>query len=433
MPDGLTITYKGNTLHSSTEDDTFTLNTSGKYMEDNITISATNVSSLDVTYNNSSLVSETSATGTWTLNTAGKLMEDDVSFDVVVTPPDPFVTFSSPNSFTLQTYKNTKNWDGTLEYSVDKTNWSTWDGTTTLSSVNNVIYFRGVGNTQICSSDASTTTYTASTWVITGSNVSMAGNIDNLLDYTVVANRESPSMTRYAFNYLFKSCTALVSAPQFPQRTLSEYCYRGMFYGCTSLVSAPALPSVSIADSCYDSMFLGCSNLQTSPTVLPATTLAAGCYRCMFAKCTSLLTTPIIPASVLIGNSCSQIFEACTSLTDNIDMRHVTEVGATILEGSGTMAVGCNIAVLFDTSLVSLAENAFAGVFSNSQTFRTYYYFTDNDTVSFTAANVVSGGGSKSPYTHYIYTDNTAIKDAALAKVGQYTTVNVYHLDGSDW
>ena len=109
MPDGLTITYKGNTLHSSTEDDTFTLNTSGKYMEDNITISATNVSSLDVTYNNSSLVSETSATGTWTLNTAGKLMEDNVSFDVVVTPPDPFVTFSSPSSFTLQTYKNTKN------------------------------------------------------------------------------------------------------------------------------------------------------------------------------------------------------------------------------------------------------------------------------------------------------------------------------------
>ena len=261
----------------------------------------------------------------------------------------------------------------------------------------------------------------------------MAGNIDNLLDYTVVANRESPSMANYAFSYLFKSCTALVSAPQFPQRTLSEYCYRGMFYGCTSLVSAPALPSGSVAVSCYDSMFFGCSNLQVPPAVLPATTLVSGCYRGMFENCTSLLTTPVISASVLVGNSCCQMFGACTSLTDNIDMRHVTAVGASTIEGSGTMAVSCNIAVLFDTSLVSLAENAFAGVFSNSQTFRTYYYFTDNDTVSFTAANVVSGGGSKSPYTHYIYTDNTTIKDAALAKVEQYTTVNVYHLDGSDW
>ena len=53
---------------------------------------------------------------------------------------------------TLAVSDATKHWDGTLEYSTDETAWTTWDGTTTISSVNNdgeyVLYLRGTGNTK---------------------------------------------------------------------------------------------------------------------------------------------------------------------------------------------------------------------------------------------------------------------------------------------
>ena len=54
-----------------------------------------------------------------------------------VIPTIPYLTFSSPSSFTLKVNDATKHWDGTLEYfSSDKT-WTAWDGITTLSSVYN--------------------------------------------------------------------------------------------------------------------------------------------------------------------------------------------------------------------------------------------------------------------------------------------------------
>ena len=48
-----------------------------------------------------------------------------------------YLTFSSPNSFTLAVEDATKHWNGTLEYFASNRTWTTWDGTTTLSSVDN--------------------------------------------------------------------------------------------------------------------------------------------------------------------------------------------------------------------------------------------------------------------------------------------------------
>lgn len=64
-----------------------------------------------------------------------------------------YLTFSSPNSFTLKTNNAAKNWDGTLEYSTNAEDWSVWDGTTTLNSgSDNKLYLRGTGNTKIAGS-----------------------------------------------------------------------------------------------------------------------------------------------------------------------------------------------------------------------------------------------------------------------------------------
>ena len=181
-----------------------------------------------------------------------------------VIPPIPYLTFSSPNSFTLKVNNASKNWDGTLEYSTDTSTWSTWDGTTTLSSVtngsDNAIYLRGIGNTVITGSNPS------SKWVLTGSDIACIGNIENLLDYATVESGAHPTMADYCYRGMFNGCTALTQAPALPATTLATGCYYAMFQNCTGLTRAPALPATTLAVNCYNSMFFGCTSLKLSAT-----------------------------------------------------------------------------------------------------------------------------------------------------------------------
>ena len=223
-----------------------------------------------------------------------------------------YLTFSSPNSFTLAVSDGIKHWDGTLEYSTDTSTWSTWDGTTNLSSdingSNNVLYLRGIGNTVIT---GNSTTYK---WVLTGSDISCIGNIENLLDYATVQSGGHPTMASNCYYYMFSGCTSLTKAPALPATTLADRCYRNMFYNCTSLTQAPALPATTLMDDCYRSMFSGCTSLTQAPA-LPATTLADWCYYNMFSGCTSLTQAPGLPATTLATNCYYNMFFGCTSLT----------------------------------------------------------------------------------------------------------------------
>lgn len=191
---------------------------------------------------------------------------------------NPYLTFESPESFTLATKNSTKNWDGTLEYSTDTTNWNEWDGTTTLSSVlsseKQVLFLRGIGNTKISKSNDTA-------WVLTGSNIACNGNIENLLDYATVAANGHPTMAENCYWSMFRDCTSLIQAPALSATALSNQCYRTMFSGCTNLTQAPALPATTLANECYYAMFADCTSLIQAPA-LPATTLAPSCYCYMF-------------------------------------------------------------------------------------------------------------------------------------------------------
>ena len=195
------------------------------------------------------------------------------------------LTFSSSNRFTLKVNNSTKNWNGTLEYfGFDKT-WHVWDGTTTLSAVyDDGEYFlclRGTGNTIITGSNKNFR------WILNGSNISCIGNIENLLDYTIVASGNHPTMANYCYSSMFQNCRSLTQAPALPATTMVDYCYFFMFQNCTSLTQAPALPATTLANRCYGSMFQDCRSLTQAPA-LPATTLADYCYFFMFQNCTSL-------------------------------------------------------------------------------------------------------------------------------------------------
>ena len=223
-----------------------------------------------------------------------------------------YLTFSSPNNFTLAVGDATKHWDGTLEYFAYNKTWSVWDGTTTLSSVDNdgehVLYLRGTGNTVI------TGNIINYKWVLTGSDIACIGNIENLLDYATVASGNHPTMATNCYKSMFYGCTSLTQAPALPATTLANYCYMNMFYGCISLTQTPSLPATTLANYCYCYMFHGCTSLTQAPA-LPATTLANYCYQEMFLGCTSLTQAPALSVTTLAKNCYQGMFYGCTSLT----------------------------------------------------------------------------------------------------------------------
>ena len=275
-----------------------------------------------------------------------------------------YLTFSSPNSFTLAVNDATKHWDGTLEYFDSDKTWTVWNGTTTLSAVDNdgerVLYLRGAGNTKITglTADGPSDTYR---WVLTGSDIACVGNIENLLDYATVESGQHPTMAEACYGYMFQGCTGLTKAPALPATTLESNCYRSMFSGCTSLTKAPALPTTTLANYCYYQMFQSCTSLIQAPA-LPATTLADYCYYQMFEGCTSLTQAPALPATTLAGNCYFYMFFGCTSLTQ------APALPATTLTEACYFSMFQNCTALTQAPVLpatTLATNCYAGMFQN--------------------------------------------------------------------
>lgn len=224
-----------------------------------------------------------------------------------------------------------------LEYSVDKTNWNTFEIGTfyTLPTVNSQIYIRNTSS--------STTGFIYSSWdyynFVSSGKLKISGDITtlinksgNILDLSVENNGfaslfsnnsslidatdlilPSTTLTYNCYVNMFSGCSSLVTAPELPATILTRNCYDHMFYNCSSLTSAPELPAMTLADNCYQDMFYNCESLVTAPN-LPATTLAVNCYGSMFSGCTSLTTTYTLPATNYNINSYYSMFRNCTSL-----------------------------------------------------------------------------------------------------------------------
>ena len=286
-----------------------------------------------------------------------------------VAPPKPYLTFKSPNSFTLKVNDTTKHWNGTLEYSTDASTWITWDGTTTLSSTtsgsNNVLYLRGTRNTVITGSSSNYK------WVLTGTDIKCIGNIENLLDYTTVASGNHPTMADYCYNYMFRGCTSLTQAPSLPAITLAEYCYSFMFSDCTSLTKAPTLPATTLVDDCYQNMFRGCTSLTQAPA-LPATTMTTYCYYYMFYNCTSLTQAPALPATTLAEGCYYCMFSGCTSLKlSSTQTEEYTQEYRIPTSGTGTTA----------TKALTDMFRYTGGTFKATPEINTTYYLSNTNTV----------------------------------------------------
>lgn len=185
----------------------------------------------------------------------------------------PYLTFiGEEGDFTLTA--TNKEWDGTLEYSTNRTIWNELN-TDAISSSGGKLYLRGSGNTKFYTSNG--------VKFVLSAKAKCTGNIQTLLQY------DNPPLAvgENCFTSLFSYCTNLTQAPALPAMTLAEDCYNYMFENCTSLTTAPTLPATTLAKTCYTGMFAGCTNLTQAPE-LPATTLEQGCYNYMFNKCSNL-------------------------------------------------------------------------------------------------------------------------------------------------
>lgn len=220
--------------------------------------------------------------------------------------------FTSANAFTISV--SIPSWNGTLEYHNGE-GWKVWDGSEISSGENDnkqCIYIRGIGNSKITGSY--NTTLGDLAWTLTGTNIECNGNIENLLDYSIVASGKHPTMANYCYGYMFYNCTSLISAPDLPATTISYGCYSYMFAYCTALISVPrSLPAATLQPNCYRSMFFYCTSLTTAPS-LPAIFVSDYCCHAMFEYCTSLITIPKLYSIKMINNCYSYMFNHCTKI-----------------------------------------------------------------------------------------------------------------------
>ena len=174
----------------------------------------------------------------------------------------PYLTFSSTARFSIETDELTAFWDGTIEYSTDANNWSTWDGTKVYSAATNgthYLYLRGTGNTYISATSSSS----VNAWGISGTApVSCDGDIMTLLDYT---DPENATMADYCFAYMFSSSNSLVKPPTLTATTLSTGCYRSMFQNSV-LAELPKITASEFPSLCCSRMVSGCSFICLSET-----------------------------------------------------------------------------------------------------------------------------------------------------------------------
>ena len=229
----------------------------------------------------------------------------------------------------------------TIEWSIDKTNWtsaiaSTSNTPVSLATLNKgeKMYLKG-GNATYASSASKYSHFDSDYEFNVSGNIMSLIYGDNFIGQITLSSSynfvsifkgskvvdasnlilPATTLTSNCYYGMFSVCTSLVAAPALPATTLASSCYSNMFYGCTSLATAPELPATTLTGTyCYSYMFKGCTSLTTAPE-LPATTLTADCYGYMFHGCTSLATAPVLPATTLENYCYEHMFQNCTSLT----------------------------------------------------------------------------------------------------------------------
>ena len=206
----------------------------------------------------------------------------------------------------------------TLQYSKNKTNWTTITLSSTTHNINlnqgEKVYFRG--NEGVLNYYANDGAIQAITNILGTQTHTIGGNINTLVNYITPNNLTLPQSV---FAGLFQNNTTITSAenitlPPSLDGSLPTFAYYLMFSGCSALITPPSeIPATKQGHASCGKMFLDCIQLKTPPA-LPATILANYCYTDTFHGCTSLVNPPELPATTLVNSCYRRIFQGCSSL-----------------------------------------------------------------------------------------------------------------------
>ena len=229
-----------------------------------------------------------------------------------------YLTIEAVSDATVVFYKNSDNISRTIQYSKDKTNWTSvnFNRIENAPSVNitkgEKLYLKG-NNSAYCIEypDKKYCAINISEGVgnIYGNIMSLIYG-DNFYGQTVL---DTPYSFVCLFNPAYYNDIIDASNLILPATTLSEYCYTELFRKCKRLTVGPKLPATTLSTSCYSNMFNSCTSLTTAPE-LPATTLQHDCYAAMFRDCTSLTSAPELPATTLDSSCYWYMFYNCYNL-----------------------------------------------------------------------------------------------------------------------
>jgi len=215
-------------------------------------------------------------------------------------------------------YISDKNSYHTIEYSTNKTTWTTLNKYAYIGlEIGTKVYFRGHRNSAHPSGETIRLKMNSGAYA----PLKISGNIMSLLYDDNFSLQTSLADWPQVFQNLFRGNTSVfdISKLILPATTLSNNCYNSMFRDCSNLTYClKELPATTLADACYSNMFQSCSSMNTTISKLPATTLVNSCYNSMFSDCSSLIKSPSIrfngDTADIPSYAFNSMFYACSSL-----------------------------------------------------------------------------------------------------------------------
>jgi len=106
-----------------------------------------------------------------------------------------------------------------------------------------------------------------------------------------------------------------------------------LFYEQQTLIASDnlILPATTLTVSCYLELFRSCKNMINCPKTLPGAVVPDDAYHMLFQWCSKLVTCPKLAATSVGVETFAQMFQGCTSLTDQVpDDLFSTVTGATV-------------------------------------------------------------------------------------------------------
>jgi len=176
----------------------------------------------------------------------------------------------------------------TIEWSTDKTNWTSVTATTrtviTTLNTGDKVYIKG-------SNASYGATWGKYNYFSSDGEFNVYGNIMSLIhgDNFIGNNTLSGQCNFY---FMFYNSKVVDASNLILPNACQNHTYSNMFNGCTSLINVPLMQQTTTAYQSNINMFDGCSSLLDGPTLL-ASSVNMYSYREMFRNCTLLRSVTV--------------------------------------------------------------------------------------------------------------------------------------------